>query len=181
MRWTNISKIFEIQWKALKDHKKEQDPEVPKITKSLPIIKWTKAFYDYLYRIIGVYTIPLAYIMRTNAQVAMPAPPLMVGQPHSEEHGSIESGMVAHASHDHPSYRDDNSEVYFKLEEATCGTNYTASIKPFLHAKDSCGVFNTLTASMLEGTSGRQRTGTRMTYFTIGYGKVNQIFLLNGL
>ena len=39
---------FETQWKALKDRKDEDDPDVPKITKALPIIKWTEAFQDFL-------------------------------------------------------------------------------------------------------------------------------------
>ena len=48
MRWTQVGKNFEIKWKALKAQKDEDDPEVPKITRSLPIIKWTKAFQDFL-------------------------------------------------------------------------------------------------------------------------------------
>ena len=44
MQWTHVMKNFEIQWMALKDRKKDDDPEVPKITKALPIIKWTEAF-----------------------------------------------------------------------------------------------------------------------------------------
>ena len=38
-------------------------PEVPKITKALPIIKWTEAFQDYLNRCIGIHTIPLSYVI----------------------------------------------------------------------------------------------------------------------
>ena len=41
-------KNFNIQWEALKETKTEDAPEVPKITKALPIIKWTEAFQDYL-------------------------------------------------------------------------------------------------------------------------------------
>ena len=56
-------KNFEIQWKALKEQKMEDAPEVPKITKALPIIKWTEAFQDYLNRHIGNCSIPLSYII----------------------------------------------------------------------------------------------------------------------
>ena len=38
MHWNNVIKNFEIQWKALKAKKEEDTPEVPKISKSLPII-----------------------------------------------------------------------------------------------------------------------------------------------
>ena len=59
LQWTHVMKNFEIQWKALKDHKKDDaEPDVPKITKSLPIMKWTEAFRDFLGQIIGVRTIP---------------------------------------------------------------------------------------------------------------------------
>ena len=53
---------FEIQWKALKE-RKDDDPEVPKIIKALPIIKWTEAFQDFLNRVIGARMIPLAYVI----------------------------------------------------------------------------------------------------------------------
>ena len=52
---------FEIQWKALKERKDEDDPEVPQITKALPIIKWTEAFQDCLNQVIGAKMIPLAH------------------------------------------------------------------------------------------------------------------------
>ena len=39
---------FEIQWKALKNRKDEDDPDVPKIIKALQIIKWTEAFHNFL-------------------------------------------------------------------------------------------------------------------------------------
>ena len=49
MCWNNIIKNFEIQWKALKAKKDEDAPEVPKISKSFPIIKWMEAFQDHLH------------------------------------------------------------------------------------------------------------------------------------
>ena len=90
IRWNHVMKNFEIQWKALKSKKDEDLPEVPKITKALPIIKWTEAFQDFLDRVIGVRTIPLCYVIREEAQVPANAPPLAADQPHSTEHGSVE-------------------------------------------------------------------------------------------
>ena len=58
---------FEIQWKALKERKDEDDPEGPKITKALPIIKWTEAFQDFLNRVIGARMIPLAYVIQIDS------------------------------------------------------------------------------------------------------------------
>ena len=53
IQWNQVMSNFEIQQKALKDRIDEDDPDVPKITKALPIIKSTEAFQDFLNRVIG--------------------------------------------------------------------------------------------------------------------------------
>lgn len=76
LNWSTVIKNFSQQWKSLKDRKKENDKnEVPKVTKALPIIKWTQAFADHLHRTIGLRTIPLAYVIREDAAVPAIAPP----------------------------------------------------------------------------------------------------------
>ena len=66
------------------------------------------------------------------------------GQPHSELAGSIEEELIARASHVHALFREDNGLVYFKLEAATRGTSYAASIKPFSRARDGRGAIKAL-------------------------------------
>ena len=39
--------------------------------------------------------IPLAYVIRTNEDVTVVAPPLQVGQSHSDVHGSIKGELIA--------------------------------------------------------------------------------------
>ena len=145
IQWDSVIKNFSEQWKALKDRKTGELLEVPKITKALPVIKWTQALADYLHRLIGVRMIPLAYVIREEIAVPGAAPGLAPGQPHSFEHGSVEAELVARARHSHALYRDDNAAVYYKLEEATRSTVYAASIKPFQRAKDGRGAFLALT------------------------------------
>ena len=146
LRWTHVIRNFEVQWKALQARKKDDDvPEVPKISKALPIIKWSEAFHDFLYRVIGVRTTPLAYVTRATVDVPVVAPALLTNKPHSEEHGSVEGELIARASHAHELYRDDNAAVYYHLEEATRGTVYAASIKPFQRGKDGRGAWLALT------------------------------------
>ena len=146
MRWDPIIKNFDIQWKALKLKQDEDEPDVPKISKSPPIIPWSESFMDHLNRIIGVRTIPLSYITRAHgAEVPAQVPLLANGQPHSAEHGSVEAELIARASHDHPLFRDDNAKLYHALEESTRGTNYAPSIKPFQRAKDGLGAWTALT------------------------------------
>ena len=135
LQWMPTMKNLSEQYKALENKKGGEEPEVPKITKALPIIKWTEAFRDYLHRIIGVRTIPLAYVIRSDATVPAIGPQA-VGTPHSTEHGAIETELIARASHGHALFREDNSAVYYKLEEATRATVYAASIKPFQRTKN---------------------------------------------
>ena len=137
---------FEIQWKALKEIKDEHDPEIPKIAKVLPTIKWTEAFQDFLNRDIGDRMFPLAYEIRIDSQVPDNVPPLAVNQPHSTEHGSVEGELVARAALTYALYRDDNSVVYYHLEAAARGTSYAASIKPFQRGKDGRGAWKALTS-----------------------------------
>ena len=137
MRWTHVGKNFEAQWKALNDKSKATAPKVPKITKTLPIIRWTEAFSDFLHRVIGIRKIPLAYVIRDEVAVeAINNCPRMADCPHSTKHGSIEDELIARASHGHPTYREDNQAVYYHLEEATRSTPYAASIKPFQRARN---------------------------------------------
>ena len=89
---------FEAHWKALRELKKGDKPEVPKITKALSVIKWTQEFGDYLDRIIGHFTIPLSYIVREELTVPVHTPPLVPVEPQSEDHGSVEAELVARTS-----------------------------------------------------------------------------------
>ena len=44
LQWNTVMKNFEIQWKVLKERKGDDSPDVPKISKALPVIKWMEAF-----------------------------------------------------------------------------------------------------------------------------------------
>ena len=145
IQWNTVMKNFEIQWKALKDKKDGDEPETPKISKGLNIMRWSEAFNDILNRCIGVNMIPLAYVVRTDSTVDPAiAPAIAAGQPFAADNGSVEDELIARATHVHALYRQDNASVYYKLEEATRGTNYAASIKPFQRAKDGRSAFNAI-------------------------------------
>lgn len=147
IRWFNVMKKFEIQWKALKGRQDRDDtPDVPKVSKSLPILKWTEAFQDFLRQVIGVRTIPLCYVTREMDVVQATALQLANGQPHSLEHGFVEEELVARALHDHPLYRADNAKEYFYVEEVTRTTAFAASIKPYQRTKDDRAAWKALIA-----------------------------------
>ena len=136
VRWDPTIKRFIEHWQALCDRKKGDTPETPKITRALPVTKWTECFADFTHRVCGARTIPLAYVIRATVLVPGAAPPLAVGEPYSVEHGSVEEELIARASHDHPLYREDNAKLYYFLEEATRTTSYAASLKPYQRRKD---------------------------------------------
>ena len=130
-----VIKAFKVECDALEKRGKDEDePEVPKISKSLPVLKWTVAFQDFSFRALGVRNIPLAYVIRED-DVPQPINSQATGKPFSEEHGSVEAELIARASHNHALFRDDNAKLYHHIEEATRGTVYAASIQPFQKTK----------------------------------------------
>ena len=88
--------------------------------------------------------IPLSYVTREHEMVPAACPALKANKPHSELHGSVELDLVNRASHDDPLFNEDNSKVYFFLEEATRGTQYAASIKPYQRVKDGRGALTSI-------------------------------------
>ena len=145
VQWNPIMSKFKEIWEAIEHRKKADDPETPKISKALPIIKWSEAFRDHLHRCVGERHIPLAYVIRKDTTVAGTCPDLANNEPYSELHGSVDADMINRASHTHGLYKDDNASVYYKLEEATRSTAYADSIKPFQRSKDGRGAFLALT------------------------------------
>ena len=130
----------------LKRKERRRLPETPKISKALPVIKWMEAFQDFLNRKIGNRNIPLAYIICDEPNPPAVAPPLAPGQPHSIKHGSVEAELIARASHTDALFCNDNSDLYFLLEEATWSTPYATSIKPFQRNRDGEGAWKALTS-----------------------------------
>ena len=140
MRYTVIKKFISA-WESLEKQQEKDAPDTPKITKNLPIMHWSQAFKDTLSRVIGVRYIPLSYVVREVATPAGPVPEAKAGEVYAEAYDSIKKEMIALANHTDPLYEEDNAEVYFKVEEATRGTQYAASIKPFSHNENGRGAF----------------------------------------
>ena len=75
--------------------------------------------------------VPLSYVIHDMVTIPASSLPLKINEPYSIKYGSVEGELVAHNSHTHPRYTDDNSQVYYFLEEGITSTAYTISIKPF--------------------------------------------------
>ena len=101
--WSKTVKNFQVQWKALEDNKNNDKTDVPAITKAAPVIKRNKPFRDYLHRRVGVRRIPLAYTVRSDANVPTTGDIATITL-HSEEHIYIEYDIIFQASHTRPSF-----------------------------------------------------------------------------
>ena len=134
-----IIRNFTLHWKALVDRKDGDVPEVPKVPKGQPIIKWTESFKDYLCRKLSIRLILLIYTVRENILPVDTLPPLATDMPHSAIHGSVEEYLISRALHYHPLFKDDNDDVYYNLVTALRGTTFLALIKPFQRPKDGRG------------------------------------------
>eukprot|EP00957_Ditylum_brightwellii_P150326 11447543-Ditylum_brightwellii.AAC.1 len=109
MRWNPILKGFCDSYQVIHEMKEQDDPEVPTVTKSLPIMKWTKLFKDHLQRAIGKRIIPLSYVIWDEVTVPATATPLKAGQPYSLEYRLAEEELIAQASHTQFLYCNDNA------------------------------------------------------------------------
>ena len=118
---------------------KEDKPPVPKITKEILLTDWAEFFLDYESICVGRREIPNVYVLRSVVAVPTTTPDFLPDLPYSEEYGSVEGELIARASHSHPAFRGDSSDIYFNLEESTRGTQYAASLAPFKRTKDGRG------------------------------------------
>ena len=82
---------------------------------------------------------------------------MMNHKPYSDEHGSVQGGLIARASHgQHTLYRDDNEKVYGYLEKVTRNTIYCGSLKPHQRRRiDGRGAWLALISQFAVGTSGK--------------------------
>ena len=83
MEWSKLAN-FNVQSQALKYLKKQDNPDMPKLTKSGSIIKWIESFKLHLNAIVGVRNCPLKYAVREQSDLTnFTRGNFMAGQPHS--------------------------------------------------------------------------------------------------
>ena len=178
MHYTNYLKSFHAQWQSLLKKGKDDEPDTPCITRSLPIMKWTESFTDFLSQVIGHRDIPLAYLVRENDTVPVPAPPLLNNRPYSAEHESVEGELIARASFTHEKYKDDNARLYGFIEEATRSTQYAASIRTFSRRKDGREAWKALNAQFAGKDKWQQEIKTQENFIYTRVWKGNTTYSL---
>eukprot|EP00980_Cylindrotheca_fusiformis_P023217 scaffold10233_cov73-Cylindrotheca_fusiformis.AAC.1 len=127
MRWPVIQ-AFTDDWLDERDltqesttiNKSEESamPQLPIISKLLPIMQWTIAMEKYLPDVIGIRDVPLAYVIRADdPPVHLPA--LLPNLPYCEENGSCRAELIAFTSHTHVKFRRrDNARVFKMIDKA---------------------------------------------------------------
>ena len=150
MRWEHTLKNFDHALKALKALSEKAPPEIPKISRAMPVMKWSPAFEIVMESTYGTRDfLPLMYVLRKDVIPVDPPPPLMTNRPFSEDTGSLRSELINRASHTHVNFDEDNGLVFDALELATRGTKLTASIQPFRRRRDGRGAYNAITSHYL--------------------------------
>ena len=129
-------KNFKLEHGALAE-RKSLTANAPRTSNNLDAVKCTEAFFELLSRLVGTRNVPLACVVQSEIEVDNATPlHLPEGQCCAAESGSIEQELIARASHDHPTCKEDDAKVCYLLEEATRGTTYSASTKPYQKRKN---------------------------------------------
>ena len=127
----------------------KDDSKVPKIVDrdgDRRIIRWAPIFLDNLDAIIGAKG-PLHYVLRDEPIVHLEGNDPLDQNAYYGASGGLADELVARLPHIGPIYRNDNTAVYQKIEEAARGTSVESTIKPFLRRKYGRGAFLALIAN----------------------------------
>ena len=162
MNFAGCLKDFQIEYDSIVRLSEQDEPDLPKISKDLPIMPWQAAFENYCSSIFRVRKIPLLYIIRPNDDPPeLVDDPLMPGCLYGES-GSLLDDLVARSSHLHPLFKPDNQKVYKLLSECTLGTQYASTVTTFARRKDGRAAYLALVTSHI-GNDKWEKKVERMT------------------
>ena len=137
MNYSLVLKGFYSEYEAILELSKGDKPDVPVLHKNSTPLKWIESFRDFLYWIYGLRKTSLLYVVQEQAKVPdEETDPLFLAGKAYGASNSVLDELIKHLNHYDPLYKSDNVMVYSMLEEATCGTIYATTIKPFSRSKD---------------------------------------------
>ena len=147
MNYSNVLKDFFTEFESVLALSDETKPSVPLLTKNNTPLKWIESFKDCLFRTYGLRKAPLLYIIR---DVAVPPnevdDPLVTGKAYGSS-GSIIDELIARLDHADPLFKSDNASVYSMMEEATRGSVYASTVKPYSRKKDGRSAWMAMVSS----------------------------------
>ena len=162
MNFTASLRDFRIEYDSIVKLSDQDEPDLPKISKELPIMPWQAAFENYCSSIFGVRKIPLQYVIRPNDDPPDVADdPLLPGCLYGET-GSLLDDLIVRSSHDHPLFKSDNQKIYKLLTECTLGTQYASTVSTFARRKDGRAAYLALVTSHIGNDKWEKRV-ERMT------------------
>ena len=121
----------------------EDDPKVPKIVDcygNRRIIRWAPIFLDNLDEIIGAKG-PLHYVLWDEPIIPLEGNDPLDQNAYYGASGGLANELVARLPHIGPIYKNDNSAVYQKIEEAARITSVESTINSFSRRIDGIGAF----------------------------------------
>ena len=118
------------------ERKKADHGQPPKKTKNQAVYKRVDSFVLHLSQKVGIRNAPLDYVVRAIAAVEPIPPARQIGDPHSEETGSIDGDLMARMPHNHPLFKVDNGLTFNMIELSVCGHDVAATIAPFRLGRD---------------------------------------------
>ena len=128
-----------------------RNPEpLPSLSKMTSITKMIELISQQLRKVLGVRKIPLFYVIRKDA-----VPPPITNAPfhaapstlpYGAQFGSFHDELIARASHNHPSFAEDNALVLNVLMQSLQTTSHMGTLKSFERTRDGRGAFKALEA-----------------------------------
>ena len=148
MHYKRVLRAFYQEWEALISLLKEDNPDVPVLSKHVTPMKWLGLFRDCVSRTFGVRKAPLFYIIRKNVDTPSEEDDsLKINSAFSATSESIFKELELRITHSHPSFCSNNGILYSMLEEATRSTVYSLTIKPYNRIKDGRAAYLALMSS----------------------------------
>ena len=128
---------------------KEPEP-LPPLSRSIPITKMIELIHQQLRKMMGVRKIPLFYVVCRDAT---PGPianfPLRTDPsaiPCGDRFTSFHDELIERASHDHPSFYEDNALVLDVLMQTLQTTTHVGTLKSFERTRNGRGALKALEA-----------------------------------
>ena len=168
MHYASVLSDFQDDFAAYEVLKKQDTPEVPKISdkdKDKKVINWMPRFEDAMSRTFGAKG-PLMYVIRTTAPVPTEVDDPLVANSHFGVSGSMMEELIKRLEHTGSVYRDDNKTVYMAISKAAAGTSVESTIKTFSRTNNGRGAYFALIANHAGDTKYRSIVKSRMNTLT---------------
>ena len=90
---------------------------------------------------------PLGYVLKDDVVVPAEADDPLNANSYHDASGSLLEKLIARLPYNGPIYKNDNSTIFSKIEEAVRGTSVESTIKSFACSKDGRGAYIALIAN----------------------------------